>query len=81
MVATRSEGPSWIIQNGDNGILVDIDDHDGFASAVRRLLADVQLAAKVVAGGEASLRGRFSEDSVVAEYLDAFSANRARQVA
>jgi glycosyltransferase involved in cell wall biosynthesis len=81
VVATRSEGPSWIIQNGDNGILVDIDDHEGFASAFRLLLADSQLTAKVVAGGEASLRGRFSEDSVVAEYLDAFSAERARQVA
>jgi glycosyltransferase involved in cell wall biosynthesis len=81
VVATRSEGPTWIVQDGINGILVDIGDHEGFAGACRRVLADAQLAAKLVAGGEASLRSRFSEDSVVAAYLDAFSVGRASQVA
>ena len=81
VVATRSEGPSWFVKDASNGLLVDIGDHEGFAAAFHRLLDNDRLAHKLVAGGEAALRGRFSEDAVVDRYLETFGERSSRRAA
>jgi glycosyltransferase involved in cell wall biosynthesis len=69
VVATRSEGPLWLIQDGENGLLADIEDHEQFAQAILRAMSDHNLAAKIVRGGKASLEERFSEQAVVDRYI------------
>lgn len=75
VIAARSEGPTWLIQHEQNGLLVDIDDAAGFASASRQLLANPELAQKIVTGGNTSLHGRYSERGVIETYLQVFSGN------
>ena len=75
VVATRSEGPSWYMVDGENGALVDIDDLDAFAAAVGRLQSDRAFAEKLIAGGRARLEKMFSRDRIVDQYLDLFAGD------
>jgi len=72
VVSSRSEGPSWFMRDGDNGLLVEIGDTDGFAQAIERLINNPALAEKVTAGGRETLMKQFSEDAVANAYLELF---------
>jgi len=72
VVSSRSEGPSWFMQDGENGLLADIGDVDGFSRAIERLINDKALAAQVAAGGHATLMQQFSEDAVAGAYIELF---------
>ena len=75
VVATRSEGPSWYMVDGENGALVDIDDLDAFAAAADRLRSDRAFAETLIAGGRTRLEGMFSRDRIVDQYLDLFAGD------
>ena len=72
MVAAASEGPRWLIRDGENGLLVPIDDAPAMAAAIRRLLADRTLAAGLVAAGRKAYEAGFTEDAALARYLHLF---------
>jgi glycosyltransferase involved in cell wall biosynthesis len=73
VVATRSEGPGTLIEDGATGLLVPVDDAAAFAAAIRRLAAEPGLADRVAAGGRAAYEHGFTEDVVVRRYLDLFA--------
>ena len=81
VVATRAQGPSWLIEHETNGLLVDIGDHSQMAHGIQRVLADSQLGTSLVAGGEATLQGRFSEQAVVDRYLSVLGGESLRSEA
>lgn len=72
VISSRSEGPSWFMQHGENGLLVDIDDVPGYARAISQLIADPQLAASVAEKGRQTLVGQFSEEAVASAYIELF---------
>ena len=72
VVAAESAGPSWLIEDGKNGLLVPIDDAGALAKAVGGLMADHLRRQQLVAGGRAAYEARFTETSVVAEYRALF---------
>jgi glycosyltransferase involved in cell wall biosynthesis len=72
VVSSRSEGPSWFMRDGENGLLADIDDADGFSHAIERLINDRQLADRVALGGQETLMGQFSEEAVANAYIELF---------
>ena len=74
VVATRSEGPSWYMTNESNGMLVDIDDLDGFVNAIN-FMKQKPLVHTVVDGGHRDLEVRFSKERIVNQYLELFSGN------
>jgi len=73
VVSTTSEGPSWMVKDGDNGLMVPVDDADALAIAMQRILNDTSLAQKLVAGGNATLAAQFSEDAVCDAYIKLFT--------
>ncbi|MBN1912401.1 MAG: glycosyltransferase [Pirellulales bacterium] len=75
VVSTRSEGPRWFLRDGQNALLVDIDDHKGMADATLHVMENRGLADRLVAGGEKSLLEQFSEASVVKAYLELFASS------
>ena len=75
VVATRSEGPSWYMIDGENGVLVDIDDLDAFITAVGRLRNDCGFAETLVTGGRMRLEEMFSKNRIVDQYLDLFAGD------
>lgn len=72
VVSSRSEGPTWFMRDGENGLLADIGDTDGFSRAIERLINDRKLADRVVLGGQETLMGQFSEEAVANAYIDLF---------
>lgn len=72
VVSSRSEGPMWFMRDGENGLLVDVDDVAGFSLAIGQLLADKALAASVAEGGYKTLMQQFSEDAIAGAYIELF---------
>jgi glycosyltransferase involved in cell wall biosynthesis len=76
VVSTRSEGPSWFMQDGVDGLLVPIGDHQAFADAFHRIRNEHGLAKTLVEGSERTLESRFSRDAVVDAYLSLLGSRR-----
>ena len=74
VVAAASKGPASLIRDGEDGRLTPIDDVDAFASAVRELIADRSLRAKLAEAGRARVGAEFSRDAVVAQWRALFEA-------
>lgn len=74
VVSTRSEGPTWFMQDGVNGLMVDIGDHRGFAQAFARIREDAALRRTLVEGGTRTLEERFSRGAVVEAYMRLFAS-------
>jgi glycosyltransferase involved in cell wall biosynthesis len=53
VVATRSGGPEEIVEEGVSGLLVPVGDPPALAAALRRVLAEEDLAAALARGGRA----------------------------
>ena len=60
VVTTRAGGIPYIVQDGSNGLLVDIDSPPAMAEAVLRLLDDPSLARRLVDQAERDCRERYS---------------------
>jgi len=74
VVSTRCEGPSWFMQDGRDGLMIDIADDDGCAAALTRILDDAALAKRLVEGGEQTLLQQFSEEAVASAYIKLFAS-------
>lgn len=72
VVAAASQGPSELIADGVNGMLVPKEDARALARAIAGLIADPALAATLVAGGSTSHAAEHSQAAVVAAYRDLF---------
>jgi glycosyltransferase involved in cell wall biosynthesis len=72
VVAVASHGPRFLIRDGENGLLVPVDDAEALAAGLARVLGDSPLAMRLVEGGRAALAAQFSEAAVVAGYLGLF---------
>lgn len=72
VVATASQGPRFLIDDGRDGLIVPVEDVGAMAGTLGRTLADKPLRARLAAEGRAKLAAHFSEAAVVAQYLSLF---------
>lgn len=68
VVATASPGPSWLIDDGVNGLLSPCGDAEALTASVTRMLESADLRQRLVRGGNAKLAEHYSEDGVVRAY-------------
>ncbi len=73
VVSSRSEGPSWMMHEGEDGLLFGLEDAAGLAAALRRLRDDRALRARLVEGGRRTLDATFSKAAVTRAYVDLFT--------
>jgi glycosyltransferase involved in cell wall biosynthesis len=73
VLATASEGPGALIADGENGLLVPVDDASALARAMIRLADDRDLRARLAAAGRAAHAAEYSEARVVGLYRDFFA--------
>lgn len=76
VVSSRSEGPQWFMRHGENGLMVDIGDADGFAQAVERIVNDDALRASLAGRGHETLMSQFSKEAITDAYLTLFASKR-----
>lgn len=70
VVATRAGAFPEIVADGVTGLLVERGDRDALAAAIRRLLADPDLRARMGAAGRERARALFSWDRSVARLVE-----------
>lgn len=70
LISSKAEGPLQLISDRENGLLVPIDDATALANAVNEILGNPNLAVLLAEGGLYTLQQKFSEDSVLQQYLD-----------
>lgn len=72
-VSSRAEGPSWVMSDEKDALMVDCGDADQLAAALGRLRDDAGLRARLVEGGRHTLEHRFSEEAISQSYLKLFA--------
>jgi glycosyltransferase involved in cell wall biosynthesis len=73
VVAAASQGPAALIEDGEDGLLVPVDDADALAGAVRRLLDEPMLRIRLAQQGGERVEAEFSEAAVVAQWRELFA--------
>jgi glycosyltransferase involved in cell wall biosynthesis len=73
VVAAASQGPKALIRDSEDGLLVPIDDADALAAAVRRLISQPELRARLAQAGAKRVEREFSEAAVVAQWKMLFA--------
>jgi glycosyltransferase involved in cell wall biosynthesis len=79
MVAAASQGPRWLIDDNETGLLVPIDDAGAMTAAIKRLVDDPQTAERLAQSGRAAFENGFTEAAAVRRYLDLFDRLLDRQ--
>ncbi len=74
LVAAASQGPGYLVRDGEDGLLVPVDDPAALAAAANTLLGDRPLARRIVARGLERTAAEFSESAVVARYQAVYRA-------
>lgn len=72
VVATRSAGARYLLDDQRTGLLCPVDDAPALAGAIRTVLGDADLASRLAAAGAAACHASFSERTVVDAWLDLF---------
>jgi len=72
LVAAASAGPRWLVRDGEDGLLVPVDDPAALAAAIARVLGDAALRDRLVAAGRRRYEEDFTEAACVGRYLQLF---------
>ena len=72
LIAAASAGPAALIRDGQDGLLVPIDDAAAMAAALTRLLDEPGLGPRLVAAGRRRFEADFTETAAVGRWLDLF---------
>jgi glycosyltransferase involved in cell wall biosynthesis len=72
VVAAASQGPSELIVEAQNGLLVPVEDARALARAIRAVIDDPALARALAQGGSETYEAGHSRNAVVAAYRDLF---------
>ncbi|HEX5154211.1 MAG TPA: HAD-IIB family hydrolase [Parafilimonas sp.] len=70
VVASPTGGPKEILENCDNGILVDVEDPVAIASALKKIIADHNLWEQYSANGIKAASQQYSWEAHVKKYLE-----------
>lgn len=73
VVAAASQGPAALIKEGEDALLVPVDNAESLAAAVRRVLEDPMLRIHLVRNGASRVEAEFSEAAVVARWKSLFA--------
>lgn len=73
LVASRIPVIDEIVSDGQDGLLVELEQPAALADGILRLLNDVDLRARLIAGGRAKLTREFDEDQLLERLLGCYS--------
>jgi glycosyltransferase involved in cell wall biosynthesis len=72
MIAAASQGPKFLIKDGEDALLVPIDEPAAMAAAIGRVLDDPALARALARKGRATFEANYTEAVAVSRYLALF---------
>ncbi|MBX3481629.1 MAG: glycosyltransferase [Caulobacter sp.] len=72
VIAAASQGPAALIRDGEDGLLVPIDDDAALAEATAALLADPMRRIRLIQNGHARVEAEFGKAAIVAQWRSLF---------
>jgi glycosyltransferase involved in cell wall biosynthesis len=72
VAAAASEGPSWLIENGKNGLLFEPNNVEQLVTALAGLRANQLMASQLGSAGRSKWGQEFQEDVICTKYIDLF---------
>lgn len=72
LIAARSVGPAWLVEDGVDGLLFDIDQVAQLTQRIQAMIAQPELGNRLVEAGQDKLRQRFSREAIVERYIAMF---------
>ena len=72
LIASNAKGSQWLVQDGENGLLFEIDDIQHLKQKIQTLLLDDALQNRLIENGHATFEQSFSKQAVVDQYLSLF---------
>ncbi len=72
LVAADAVGPAAYVEDGVSGLMVPKNDVEALARAMRRVVEEEGLAAKLVAGGQAAYQAQFTQEAFVRDQIAAY---------
>lgn len=79
LITTDSHGPRQFVRDGEDGLLVPVDDVAAMTTAIRRVLFDPVLAQKMAENGRLRYEEGFTQQRTIAAYLRFFEDCRRRE--
>ena len=76
VVAATAAGPAGLIGNDEAGLLVPVEEPEPMAQAIAKLFSSPDLATALATEGRSRYESEYTEDVVVAKYLDFFESVR-----
>lgn len=70
LIVSAADGPRQYVRDGEDGLMVPVDDADALATAINRLCGDENLRRKLVAAGWQRYHNEFTKEKTVVAYLD-----------
>jgi glycosyltransferase involved in cell wall biosynthesis len=74
IVTTTSTGPQWLARDGEDAILVPIDDPRALARGIAKLLSSKDLVQRLVEAGNKRIKEDFSEAAILRRYIELFES-------
>jgi len=74
IIATAAQGPKQLIDDGENGLLVAIDDYSTLAEKISCLIRENSLRKMIIDNGHQKYLENFSQNKIVEEYKIYFSS-------
>lgn len=69
LITTASEGPRQYVRDGEDALVVPVDDVDALSAAIGRALGDPALCAKMVENGYKRFLREFTKEQSVGQYM------------
>ncbi len=69
LIAAAADGPRQFVRDGEDGLLAPVDDAGALAAAIRRAIAEPELAKKLVYNGYQRYLDEFTKEKTVQAYL------------
>lgn len=79
LIASDADGPRQFVRPGEDGLIVKIDDIEGFTAAIARLAGDRDLRQKLAENGYIRYQREFTKEQTLRNYLEWYYEIRARE--
>ena len=76
LVTAASTGPAWLAHNGEDAVVVPVDDAEALANGITAVLSSRHLAQTLVEHGRNRIASEFSEEIVIGQYIRMFEEVR-----
>jgi glycosyltransferase involved in cell wall biosynthesis len=74
IIATNSQGPGELIEDGETGLVTPVDNVDALADGINQLLGDSQPAQEMAQTAYKHYQDNYSREKICARYLEFFSS-------